>query len=50
MFKKICIFAITFISAETVFEDGVVVMTTDNFDEEIMKQDHYLVEFYAPWW
>ena len=37
MFKKICIFAITFISAETEFEDGVVVMTADNFDEEIMK-------------
>ena len=37
MFKKICVFAITYISAETVFEDGVVVMNIANFDEEIMK-------------
>lgn len=36
------------IAAET--EDGVLILTDANFDEEIAKTDNILVEFYAPWW
>jgi hypothetical protein len=29
-------------------EDGVLVFTNENFDEEISKYEKILVEFYAP--
>jgi len=35
--------------AETESEDGVLVLTDDNFDSEIDKHDGLLVKFYAPW-
>lgn len=30
-------------------EDGVLVLTEANFDEELSKNEYLLVEFYAPW-
>lgn len=35
--------------AGTVWENNVLVLTDDDFDEAVMQYDHLLLEFYAPW-
>jgi hypothetical protein len=54
--KKICLvlalaaaLAINAVNSADV-EEGVIVLTDSNFDEELVKHDYLLVEFYAPWW
>ena len=52
LMKKICLISLCAIfnvfAAEK--EDGVLVLTDANFEEELEKHEFLLVEFYAPWW
>jgi hypothetical protein len=52
--KKICLvlsLALTFFAVKAAeVEEGVIVLTDNNFDEELAKYEFLLVEFYAPWW
>lgn len=31
-------------------EDGVMILTDSNFEEEVKKLQFILIDFYAPWW
>jgi len=35
--------------SEVAVEDGVLVLTTENFDSVLSENTYVLVEFYAPW-
>jgi protein disulfide-isomerase A1 len=45
----ICILAVNIKAQEPEVEDNVLVLTDENFDSVIAKNQHILVEFYAPW-
>ncbi len=53
--RKICLLLLSLclvglVQSAAEVDDGVLVLTDANFDEELKNYDHLLVEFYAPWW
>ena len=42
--------SVSTVLADAEVDEGVLVLTDSNFDEELAKYDFLLVEFYAPWW
>ena len=57
MFKSLKTFALVALGfmtecviAEDEYDEGVLVLNDENFDEAVARFDYLLVEFYAPWW
>ena len=49
MTARLLIGLLACVAASPAVEDGVVVLTPDNFDDWISENPFALVEFYAPW-
>lgn len=47
---SVVILSTLMVHADPVEEEGVLILTDANFDEELAKHAFLLVEFYAPWW
>lgn len=46
----VALLACSFGSQAAEVDEGVLILTDANFDEELVKYENLLVEFYAPWW
>ena len=38
------------IASNPKIQNGVMILTDDNFDEIVPKYEYIIVEFFAPWW
>ena len=51
LFKAFIAFSmVSLVSCEDEFENRVLVLNSDNFEETIARYEYLLVEFYSPEW